>query len=204
MRVFDLRGENGELVMEYRDATPKQSNRLTRAYPLVMALICSTTVGCGPDQATRLGGDSEVSRRRTDNVAPQLLRAGFSGMQRRVLRTVEAYSKIQPTAQFRYFMHPTMEKDAVIEFNVSGLAEVTLSPRISDLDPTCFSDPEAATVAMSYALDANAPTRVIVDRKYDHLIPIVLRGARSLTVSVNQGNGVITCDWFGLGVIDVK
>ena len=125
-------------------------------------------------------------------------------MKARVLRTVDAYSKVEPTPTFRYFMHPNMEKDAAIEFDVSGLSSVTLSPRIGALDRTCMNDPKAGEVEMSYALDDATPTRITVDRNYDQLLIVKVGESKRLTVAVNQGNGVVTCDWFGLGLSHVS
>lgn len=124
-------------------------------------------------------------------------------MKPRVLRTADAFSKIEPTSTFRYFMHPTIDQDAVIEFDVSGLSEITLSPRIAALDRNCLRDPTAGEVEFSYVLDTMTPTRLTVDRNFYQLLIIKVGDSRKLTVAVNQGNGVVTCDWFGLGLSNV-
>jgi len=167
--------------------------------------LALTATGCAADQATRIAaeGGNRQSASAPDNVDPELLRFGEAAMQGRVRSTVDAYSKIEATADFRYFMHPTMEKDAVMEFDVANLETITLSPRIGTLDDACSKDPAAGEVEITYALDTQAPVRLVVARDFDQLVPIALNGAERLTVVVNHGNGVTTCDWFGLGVVNV-
>lgn len=139
-----------------------------------------------------------------DQAAPAALQAGIEAMGTRVASTVDAYSKVEPTPSFRYFMHPTVEKDASIEFNTSDLSSVTLSPRIGDLNAECAGDPAAGIVEMRYSLDGGVPTTITVDRTYNTLIPLDVSAAQKMKVDVSHGNGVATCDWFGLGVLDVK
>jgi len=172
-----------------------------------LALFMACTVSaCGSDQANSSAPtepDLPPPPTKPDNVSPQDLSAGIEAMKTRVLRTVDAYNKVEPTPTFRYFLHPTIEKDAVIEFDVSGLSSVTLSPRIGPLDRSCMKDPKAGNVKMSYALDDATPTRFTVDRDYDQLLVVKVGESKRLTVVVNQGNGVVTCDWFGLGLSHV-
>jgi len=176
---------------------------INAALALFMASIISA---CGSDQANS-GAPTEsglpAPPAKPDNVSSQDLSAGIEAMKTRVLRTVDALAKVERTRAFRYFMHPSMEKDAVIEFDVSGLSSVTLSPRV-DLDAKCMKDPNAGVVEMSYALDDATPTSVLVDRDYDQLLDIEVNQSKKLTVAVNQGNGTVTCDWFGLGVLNVQ
>jgi len=176
---------------------------------LIMVLslaLAVTATGCAADQATRIAeeGGNRQSASGQGDVDPRLLQVGLTAIQGRVRRIVDGYSKIEPKADFRYFMHPTMARDAVMEFDVANLETLTFSPRIGTLDAACSKDHQAGEVEMSYALDAQNPVRLVVDRDFDQLVPIALNGAKSLTVMVNHGNGVTTCDWFGLGVLNVR
>lgn len=137
------------------------------------------------------------------DASPQDLQAGIEAMKERVLGTVDAYSKVEPTPTFRYFMHPKIDQESSIELSMAGLKSVVLSPRIGDLSPECLSDPEAGIVEVKYALDDAAPTSITVDRNYRELIVLELNQVQKLKVQVGSGNGRITCDWLGLGVLNV-
>jgi len=187
---------------------------------LLIAPVASLLLGCGADEASNppvsspgsppspvsaSTGEADIpsSTPNAPSVNAEELQSGLKAMETRVLRTVDAYSKVEPTPTFRYFMHPTMDKDASIEFDISGLASVTLSPRIGDLSPECLSDPNAGVVQLSYALDGGSPVKMTVDRNYNQLLPLELTKSRTLKVEVNQGNDAATCDWFGLGIVNV-
>jgi len=178
--------------------------RLARAGGRLAVAGCLMLAACAPDQATRLGLGKELRLQAPDKVAPEALQAGLTAMRGRVVRTDDAYAKIEPKPDGRYFMHPTMAKDAVIVFDVRGLHQVVLAPRILDIDRACARDPDAARVALRYQVDQNAPVTVDIDRNWDRTIPVALHGATELRAAVNHGNGVITCDWFGLGMINVR
>lgn len=176
------------------------SNHFTKT--ALVLFIAGIISACGSDQSNRsIAAAPPVE---PDNVSPLELSAGIEAMKSRILRTEDAFSKVEPTTTFRYFMHPTIEKDALIEFDVSGLSSVTLSPRIGPLDKNCMKDPMAGEVEMSYALDDAAPTRFMVDRNYNQLLIVRIGESKRLTVAVDQGNGVVTCDWFGLGLSHVS
>ena len=151
-----------------------------------------------PHQACELNPSAKA-----DSASQQELQSGVRAIESRIIGTVDALSKVEPTAEFRYFMHPLIGKEASIEIDTSALASMTLSPRISHLNAECLADPTAGIVQMSYAMDGATPSTVIVDRNYNELIPLDLRLSKRLKVSVNQGNEVVTCDWFGLGVLRV-
>lgn len=172
---------------------------------VVLALVVAIIVaGCGPDQANRsLSAQPVAVSARTDVSQPALV-AGLQAMQGRILRKVSGFTDIVPTATSRYFMHPGMDKDAVMEIDVSNLSSLTLSPRISELQEGCLGDAEAGVVEFTYAVDEDKPTRILVDRNYDKLLVIELAGSKRLAVAANNGNGVTTCDWFGLGFLNVR
>ena len=172
---------------------------------LLMLFLAGLVSACGPDQANRsMPAESRSLVAKPDNVSAQELSAGIEAMTSRILRTEDAFSKVEPTSTFRYFMHPTIQKDALIEFDVSGLSSVTLSPRIGPLDANCLQDPKAGEVEMAYTLDDATQARFTVDRNHDELIIVRVGETKRLTVTVNQGNDVVTCDWFGLGISHVS
>lgn len=142
--------------------------------------------------------------RRADQVSQPELANGLKVMQGRVLTMADAYVEITPTATgSRYFVHPGPEKPAIIEFDVSGLSSLTLSPTISKLNSDCLKDPAAGIVNMSYAVDGRRAARLLVSRDYRELHRVDLTGAQRMTFTVDQGNGVTTCDWLELGFFDV-
>ncbi|MDR7135219.1 hypothetical protein J2X06_002428 [Lysobacter niastensis] len=143
---------------------------------------------------------------KVDPTAPADLKAGLEIMQPRLLSTVDALNKIDVLPTSRYFMHPTMDKDASAEFNVKGLSSVTLSPFISDLGVSkdCYDRPEAGVVAFTWALDNGQTGKVTVDRNYVESVAVDTSAAKTLKLVVNQGNDSTTCDWFSVGFLNVK
>src|SRR5688572_32370522 len=61
---------------------------------------------------------------KVDPTAAADLKAGLEVMQPRLLSTVDAFNKIEVLPTFRYFLHPTMDKDASVEFKVEGLSSI--------------------------------------------------------------------------------
>jgi hypothetical protein len=178
---------------------------LLKTRKLVLAIIASIMVsGCFADQANRIPAAQSDPAAKPDDAGDPALAAGLLQMQGRILRKVAGFGDIVPTPTSRYFMHPAVDRDAVMEFDVSNLSSLTLSPLIGALDAGCLADPDAGVVALSYAVDDAKPTRIVVDRSYDQLIAIDFAGSKKLTVVVNKANAVITCDWFGLGFMNVR
>ncbi len=106
--------------------------------------------------------------------------------------------RISPAGQI--FMPPAKNHAGWIEFDVSGMASLTLAPRINPLTAGCKANPEAGVVGVRITLDGRPlRSRFIVNR--DHTRPLVLdvSGARRLRVEVDQGNATTNCDWFSIG-----
>jgi hypothetical protein len=139
-----------------------------------------------------------------DTANPAALKAGMDAMQPRASNFVEAYSKIELLPTSRYFMHPTMEKVASVEFDVTGLASLKLSPYVGDLgqSPECIS-PTAGVVRLSWSLGNAKPVELMVDRTYQGAVDVNIGNATRFKLAVDNGNDEITCDWFSVGFLDV-
>jgi hypothetical protein len=104
----------------------------------------------------------------------------------------------------RLFMHPAEDHPAWIDFSVSDLAALNLSPRIDPLSPECqaMNKPgmEAGLIGLSMSLDGKpvAP-HTIVDRHYTERLHLALHGGRTLRITVDKGNNTTACDWFAIG-----
>ena len=139
-----------------------------------------------------------------DSADPAALQAGIEVMRPRASNAVTAYGKIEVTPSFRYFMHPMLEKDASIEFDTTGLASISLSPYVGNLEPSADCAPSnAGVVKFSYALDGAEPVNMVVDRTFNRVVGITVRNARKLRLNVNHGNDDVTCDWFSVGFVEV-
>ena len=57
---------------------------------------------------------------------------------------------------------------------------------------------------MRWSLDGGTPNEVAVDRNYATTVAVDTSRASRLKVEVDEANGVHWCDWFGLGVVNVK
>lgn len=140
-----------------------------------------------------------------DSAKPEDLKAGLEVMQPRATNSVDAYNKIEILPTSRYFMHPTMEKDASIEFDTTGLSSLTLAPYLGDLNANsdCMAAATAGVVEFSWSLDDGAPVKLTVDRTYTGSVPVEVGNASRLKLAVNQGNGEMSCDWFSVGFMNV-
>lgn len=98
------------------------------------------------------------------------------------------------------FMPPAQEHTSWVEFDVSGVQQLTLAPRINPLNAWCMARTDTGIVGVSLALDGQSVrSRFIVDRHETPPIVLDTRGARRLRVEVDQGNGTTYCDWFAVG-----
>lgn len=105
---------------------------------------------------------------------------------------------ISPAGQI--FMPPAKDHAGWVEFDVSGLASLTLAPRINPLTAGCKANPQAGVVGVGVTLDGHPlRPRFIVDRDYARSLAVDVSGARRLRVAVDPGNGTTDCDWFSLG-----
>ena len=98
------------------------------------------------------------------------------------------------------FMPPAHDRTNWVEFDVTGLRTLTLTPRINPLNAWCKARTDTGVVGVRVSLDgALVQPRFIVDR--NHVRPVVLDigKSRRLRVEVDEGNGTPYCDWFALG-----
>lgn len=103
------------------------------------------------------------------------------------------------------FMHPSADHSTWIDFNVTGADDLVLTPHINSLDPGCkaMNTPgkEAGVVGLTVSLDGKPLVpRLLVDRNYEHALPVKLAGGHTLRIEVDKGNQVSSCDWFSVGV----
>lgn len=113
------------------------------------------------------------------------------------------YTALRVTPGNKIFLHPTVEKDAWIDFDVDGIGSVELAPGIEKLNPECEANPSAGMVHVEVLLDGTPVEQRDVDRNYADKIGIKTNGAKSLRVEVDAGNGVAWCDWFAVGFSEI-
>jgi hypothetical protein len=114
---------------------------------------------------------------------------------------------IQPDAQL--FMHPADDHPATVDFNVSGLDRLELTPHINSLSDECagFNEPgkEAGVVGLSISLDGQPLLpRQLIDRSFQQSVPLTVEGGHDLRIEVDKGNQVSWCDWFSVGVDEIS
>jgi hypothetical protein len=143
---------------------------------------------------------------RVDPFSQDELKVGLDAITPRIVATVDGYEKVAPRADARFTLHPDMEKNASIEFDISGLTTLTLSPYMGDFStvPDCAGNPDAGIARLRWSLDGGAPNEVMVDRNYAATILIDTLGAKRLKVEADKGNEQNWCDWLGLGVAKVQ
>lgn len=96
---------------------------------------------------------------------------------------------------------PGISRNALAEFDASGLASLDLQPRIDDLMGSCKTRTDTGIVGVQISLDGKPfQSRFIVDRKFERDVHIPLAGAKSLRVDVDPGNTINDCDYFALGL----
>lgn len=139
-----------------------------------------------------------------DPAKPDDLKSGIDIMQPFASNAVGGLKPVEVIPSNRYFMHPSMDKDASIEFDTSGLKSLELSPRVGEVgeDSGC-AGPGAGIVRFTYSLDNATPVVLTVDRYYVDMIPLDLSTSKRLKLGVNEANGEITCDWFSVGFVNV-
>lgn len=102
----------------------------------------------------------------------------------------------------RLFMHPATNHSAWATFDVADLASIELTPRINPLDAACKKlGAKAGVVGLTVDVDGKPVLdNVTVNRDYDTPLRLDVATARTLKVSVDDGNNGTWCDWFSLGV----
>ena len=143
---------------------------------------------------------------KVDTVDLASLKAGLAAMLPRITARQEPVAKITPTEQSRFFMHPDVAKTALLEFNTKGLSSLELAPFIQDFagNPTCANEPTAGVVQLTWSTDTGKKNSLTVDRNYTGTVPVDLTKASRLKVEVDKGNGTTVCDWFSVGMLNVK
>jgi hypothetical protein len=121
----------------------------------------------------------------------------------------DGFSPIALESDYRLFIPPPDEQSAWVDFNVSAVDEIAFTPMIKKLTPECAAmnapGKEGGVAGLTLLLDGKpALPRLIVDRNYHGVVTIETGGAQTLRVSVDKGNDVSWCDWFGIGVERLK
>lgn len=158
-----------------------------------------------------IGGDLAALARSTSRPRTYLgvRRANLSWMLGRMLAQQQGLApfRIEPDAQL--FMHPADDHPATIDFNVSGLDRLELTPHINGLNDECkgFNEPgkEAGVVGLSISLDGKPlMSRQLIDRSFQQSVPLEVKGGHDLRIEVDKGNQVSWCDWFSVGVDEIS
>lgn len=158
-----------------------------------------------------MGGDLAALASSTSRPRTQLgtRRANLRWMLGRMLAQQQGLApfSIQPDGQL--FMHPADDHPATIDFNVSGLDRIELTPHINSLSDECkgFNEPgkEAGVVGLSISLDGKALVpHQLVDRSFQQSVPLEVEGGHDLRIEVDKGNQVSWCDWFSVGVDEIS
>ncbi|HET7268755.1 MAG TPA: hypothetical protein VFJ15_11660, partial [Oleiagrimonas sp.] len=110
--------------------------------------------------------------------------------------------KAQPDAQL--FMHPGVDHAAWIDFDVSGLSRIELTPRINKLDHKCLSldtpKQRVGIVDVRFILDGKLLRKpIVVDRDFASNVALQVDGGHTLRISVTKHGPVNWCDWFSVG-----
>jgi hypothetical protein len=142
---------------------------------------------------------------KADPIALGSLEAGLAAMRPRITAEVEPVAKITVTGHARLFLHPGDTKSASVEFDTKGLSSLELSPFIEDLgaNPDC-AGPKAGIVRLSWSTDAGNRGALMVDRSYTGTVAVDLAKSSRLTLEVDEGNRTTLCDWFSVGILNVK
>ncbi|TAM60802.1 hypothetical protein [Rhodanobacter denitrificans] len=156
--------------------------------------------------ATSTTAAMQNSTAKVDEVNHEELKTGLDLMTPRNTLKVDAYSKIEPLPDFRFLMHPDVEKSAVMEFDTKGLASITLSPFVEDFSKVtdCVNSPDAGVVDFTWSLDDAVPQKITIDRSYHSVIAVDVNGASRLKLKMSKGSSVISCDWGSVGFLNVK
>lgn len=121
----------------------------------------------------------------------------------------DGYSPIMVQSDNRLFMPPGDDHSAWIEFDVSSIHQLVLSPYINPLSSDCANQnepgKEAGVAGVDFLLDDKPVIpRFLVDRNYRGSIPINVNGAHTLRITVDKGNQVSWCDWLSIGVQELE
>ncbi|WP_424682098.1 sulfatase-like hydrolase/transferase [Frateuria sp. YIM B11624] len=103
-------------------------------------------------------------------------------------------------AKKRVALSPSRNREAMAEFDVSGLASLRLEPRIDNLFGRCLQRSDTGVVGVRVSLDGRpVEPRFIVDRQYAGGLDVQVNGGHRLRVEVDHGNATPDCDYFAMG-----
>lgn len=122
----------------------------------------------------------------------------------RMLSHEAPYTPMRITPDGKLFLHPTTEKPASADFDVTGLARADLVVAIQPLDANCRTIATAGVVGVTVALDGKPVASQRVDRDTPASISVDTRAGRTLTVRIDVGNEVAWCDWSAVGFSTVR
>lgn len=109
------------------------------------------------------------------------------------------YTPVKLTPDRRIFLHPTAEKPAWLEADVTGISSIEFVPRIEALDSACKANAQGGIVGLAISVDGVVAARQEVDRNTDGFVMLPMNGGSRLRIEVDAGNGVAWCDWFAIG-----
>lgn len=132
-----------------------------------------------------------------ENATPE---ANARFMFARIVPSQIGSSPFRITRKSRIFMHPLSHHMIRAEFDLSGIANLTLAPQINPLRGSCATRRDTGIVGVRLSIDGRPlGPRFIVDRDYSKTLPIDVDGAAWLRVDIDDGNGTEACDWFAPG-----
>lgn len=136
-------------------------------------------------------------------------RPAMSWLMTQEIARQDGFSPITLEHDYRLFMPPPDTQSAWIDFRVKSIEEITFSPRIKPLTPECKAlnapGKEGGVAGLTLLLDGEpVASRKIVDRNYRGAITVKTGDAQTLRVVVDKGNDVSWCDWFSIGVDEMK
>lgn len=108
----------------------------------------------------------------------------------------------RPGGQLR--MAPGDDRDAWIDFDVTGVQRILVSPRVAPLGPDCqkLQTPahQIGVVKLSVALDGKPLVAgLTVDSSFAKALPLDVTGGHTIRVSVSKAGDVSWCDRFSIG-----
>ncbi|MGN2252862.1 hypothetical protein ACFWZ4_05765 [Frateuria sp. GZRe12] len=122
----------------------------------------------------------------------------------RLLRERSGSGSVHLNARRRITLAPSRDHVAMAEFDVTGLASMSLVPRIDNLLGRCLARNDTGVVGVHLLLD-DVPVmpRFVVDRDYGKVLDLPIHGGRRLRIEVDKGNATTDCDYFALGFSDI-
>jgi phosphoglycerol transferase MdoB-like AlkP superfamily enzyme len=122
----------------------------------------------------------------------------------RLLREQPGSGSVHLNARRRIALAPAHDRLAMAEFDVSGLASLSLVPRIDNLLGKCLTRSDTGIVGVHLSLD-DVPVmpRFVVDRDYGKVLDLPIHGGHRLRIEVDEGNATTDCDYFAIGFSDI-